>query len=218
MIVDSIVVGALQVNCYFLGCEETREAVVIDPGDQANDVLRVLTKHQWRLTQIVNTHAHFDHIMGVRDLKAATGMPFYLHQADLPYVADMRQRVMLWLGFDPGEPPTVDGFLVPGATVTWGRQTLEMRWTPGHSPGSITFVDHAGRRAFVGDALFAGSIGRTDLPGGNHRQLLDGIRQQIFTLPDDYAVLPGHGPATTVGREKRTNPFFSDLADDSGAD
>ncbi|MGB3059712.1 MAG: MBL fold metallo-hydrolase, partial [Anaerolineae bacterium] len=98
---DSIVVGALQVNCYFLGCEETREAVVIDPGDQANDVLRVLTKHQWRLTQIVNTHAHFDHIMGVRDLKAATGMPFYLHQADLPYVADMRQRVMLWLGFDP---------------------------------------------------------------------------------------------------------------------
>lgn len=145
-------------------------------------------------------------------------MPFYLHQADLPYVADMRQRVTLWLGFDPGEPPTVDGFLIPGTTVTWGRQTLEMRWTPGHSPGSITFVDHAGRRAFVGDALFAGSIGRTDLPGGNHRQLLTAIRQQVFTLPDDYAVLPGHGPATTVGREKRTNPFFSDLADDSGAD
>ena len=214
MIVDSLVVGALQVNCYLLGCEETQEAVIIDPGDQPDDVLHLLAKHGWQLTQIINTHAHFDHILGVAAVKAATGAPFYLHQAELPLVADMRPRVMLWLGYDPGEPPTVDGFLAPGAAVHWGKQSLEMRWTPGHSPGSITFVDHTGRRAFVGDALFAGSIGRTDLPYGNHQQLLTAIRQQIFTLPDDYAVLPGHGPATTVGREKRTNPFFDDDADE----
>ena len=214
MIVDSLVVGALQVNCYLLGCEETQEAVVIDPGDQPNDVLRLLARRHWRLTQIINTHAHFDHILGVTAVKAATGAPFYVHEAELPLVADMRQRVMLWLGYDPGEAPTVDGFLAPGAAVHWGKQSLEMRWTPGHSPGSITFVDHAGRRAFVGDALFAGSIGRTDLPYGNHQQLLTAIRQQIFTLPDDYAALPGHGPATTVGREKRTNPFFDDDADE----
>ena len=218
MIVDSLVVGALQVNCYVLGCEETQEAVVIDPGDQPDDILRLLARRHWRLTQIINTHAHFDHIMGVRAVKSATGAPFYLHQADLPYVADMRQRVMLWLGYDPGEAPTVDGYLTPGERVHWGRQALEMRWTPGHSPGSISFVDHAGRQAFVGDALFAGSIGRTDLPGGNLPQLLSAIRQQILSLPDDYAIWPGHGPATTVDRERRTNPFLNDFDDEAEDD
>ncbi len=214
MIVERLVVGALQVNCYVLGCEATGQALVVDPGDQAQEILKLLERRRLKLERIVATHAHFDHIMGVRALKTATGVPFELHAADLPLVADMPQRVRLWLGFDPGQPPAVDGFLREGESLRWGKQTLEMRLTPGHSPGSLTFVDHEGRRAFVGDALFAGSIGRTDLPGGNLLQLLTAIRQEIFALPDDYAVLPGHGPATTVGVEKRTNPFFADDFDE----
>jgi glyoxylase-like metal-dependent hydrolase (beta-lactamase superfamily II) len=213
MIVDSIEVGMLQVNCYVLGCEETREAVIIDPGDDAPLILDLVQRLDLRPVKIINTHAHFDHLLGVRAVQVATGVPFCLHAGDRPVLERMRAAVSAWLGYDPGEPPVVDEWLVAGELVRFGQQTLEMRWTPGHSPGSITFVDHAGRRAFVGDALFRGSIGRTDLPGGNLRQLLDSIRTQIFTLPDDTRVYPGHGPATTVGFEKRTNPFFEDEAD-----
>lgn len=213
MIVDSVEVGTLQVNCYVLGCEQTREAVIIDPGDDAPLILDLVRQHDLRPVKIINTHAHFDHLLAVRAVQTATAVPFCLHAGDRPVLERMRATVRAWLGFDPGEPPAVDEWLVPGEFVRFGRQTLEMRWTPGHSPGSITFVDHAGRRAFVGDALFRGSIGRTDLPGGNLRQLLDSIRAQIFTLPDDTKVYPGHGPATTVGFEKRTNPFFAEEAD-----
>ncbi len=213
MIVNSIEVGMLQVNCYVLGCEQTHEAVIIDPGDDAPLILDLVRQHDLRPVKIINTHAHFDHLLAVRAVQAATRVPFCLHEGDRPVLARMRAAVQAWLGYDPGEPPVVDEWLVAGDLVRFGHQTLEMRWTPGHSPGSITFVDHQGRRAFVGDALFRGSIGRTDLPGGNLRQLLDSIRTQIFSLPDDTKVYPGHGPATTVGFEKQTNPFFADEAD-----
>lgn len=213
MIIDSVEVGALQVNCYVLGCEETREAVIIDPGDEAPRILDLVRRHDLRPVKIINTHAHFDHILAVRALQAAIGVSFCLHPAEQPVLEYARNAVRAWMGYDPGEPPVVDVWLNVSEPVHFGRQTLEMRWTPGHSPGSITFVDHAGRRAFVGDALFRGSIGRTDLPGGNLRQLLGSIRSQIFTLPDDTAVFPGHGPATTVGFEKLTNPFFEDETD-----
>ena len=116
---------------------------------------------------------------------------------------------MAWLGYDPGPPPDITGDLTPGETIRAGDIALEVRHTPGHSPGSVTFVDHVGRRAFTGDALFAGSIGRTDLPGGDMRTLLASIRSQILTLPDDFAVLPGHGEASTVGDERRGNPFLA---------
>jgi hydroxyacylglutathione hydrolase len=210
MFIETVPVGALQVNCYALGCETTRRAIVIDPGDEAEAILAALAQHGLTLTRILATHAHFDHLLACRELQERTGAPFYLHPADRPLVATLRRTCMAWLGYDPGPPPDITGDLTAGETIEAGSIALEVRHTPGHSPGSVTFVDHhAGRRAFTGDALFAGSIGRTDLPGGDMRTLLAGIRSQILTLPDDFALFPGHGEASTVGDERRGNPFLA---------
>ncbi len=213
MILETLVVGTLEVNCYILGCERTRQAVVIDPGDDARAIQAVLRRHNLTLVAILATHAHFDHLLAGRPLQQATGAAFYLHPAERSMLEVMPRMTMAWLGYDPGEPPTVDGDLLPGRPVVFGDETLEVRFTPGHSPGGVTLVHHAGRRAFTGDALFAGGIGRTDLPGGHAATLLASIRAQILSLPADYVVLPGHGPATTVGEEALTNPFLleSDL-------
>lgn len=208
MIVENVVVGPLQVNCYVLGCERTRQALVIDPGDNMPAIQAALRRHGLTLTRILATHAHFDHVLAAQGLHDATSAPFYLHPADRAVLATMRRTTMAWMGRDPGEPPTPDGDLAAGDVIRAGDIALEVRETPGHSPGSVTLVDHAGRRAFTGDALFAGSIGRTDLPGGDMDTLLAAIRAQILTLPDDYAVLSGHGPASTVGEERRSNPFL----------
>ncbi len=202
-------VGALQVNCYVLGCHQTGRAVVIDPGDNAEAIQDALRRHDLRLDRILATHAHFDHLLACRELQAATGAPFFLHPNDRPLMAVMRRTCLAWLGYDPGQPPEVHGDLTPGETVQVGEMALEVRHTPGHSPGSVTLIDHAGSRAFTGDALFQGAIGRTDLPGGDLDTLLAGISAQILSLPDDYAVLPGHGPASTVGMERRANPFLA---------
>jgi hydroxyacylglutathione hydrolase len=210
MILETIPVGALQVNCHVFGCERTRQAIVIDPGDDAADILAMLQRRGLRLARILATHGHFDHLLACRELRESTGAPFYLHPADRPLLAAMRRTCMAWLGFDPGEPPAIDGDVIVGETIQVGDMTLEVRHTPGHSPGSVTLVDRAGCCAVTGDALFAGSIGRTDLPGGDMKTLLAAIRSQILTLPDDYAVLPGHGPASTVGAERRGNPFLAE--------
>ncbi len=202
-------VGPLQVNCYVLGCPRTRLAVVIDPGDDAADILAVLKRHTLQLDRILATHAHFDHLLGGRDLQQATAAPLYLHPADRPLVTAVRRTCLAWLGYDPGEPPAIHGDLTPGEIVRVGDIALEVRHTPGHSPGGVTLVDHTARRAFTGDALFAGAIGRTDFPGSSLKTLLDSIRREILTLPDDYAVLSGHGPASTVGHERRGNPFLA---------
>lgn len=210
MILSTLPVGALQVNCYVVGCERTRRAIVIDPGDQAPDILKALARHGLTLDRILGTHAHFDHLLACRPLQEATGVSFYLHPADRPFVAEMQRTCMAWLGYDPGEPPEVNGDLVPGEIVRVGDLALEVRHTPGHSPGGVTFVEHAERCAFTGDALFAGSVGRPDLPRGDRdgHILIPAIHAQILTLPDDFRVLPGHGPATTVGRERQTNPYL----------
>ena len=208
MIVEVIPVGMLQANCYVLGCERTQQGIVIDPGDEASVILRAAERHGLRLERIIATHAHFDHVLACQELRERTGAAFYLHPADRPILAAMRRTCSAWLGFDPGDAPGVDGDLIPGQNIQVGDISLEIRHTPGHSPGSVSFVDHAGRRVFTGDALFAGSIGRTDLPDGNWQTLLSSIRLQILSLPDDYAVLSGHGPATAVGVERRSNPFL----------
>lgn len=210
MILDTLVVGALQVNCYIVGCEQTRQAVVIDPGDDAAAILAALRKHGLTLAAIVATHAHFDHVLASRPLQKATAAPFYLHPAERPLLALMRSMTLAWLGYDPGEPPQVGSELTPGRPVAVGAEMLEVRATPGHSPGGVTLVHHASRRAFTGDALFAGGVGRTDLPGGDWPTLLAAIRAQILTLPDDYIVLPGHGPASTIAVEQQTNPYLSE--------
>jgi glyoxylase-like metal-dependent hydrolase (beta-lactamase superfamily II) len=207
MILETLIVGALQVNCYLLGCEQTRRAVVIDPGDSARAIQAVLRRHNLTVDRIVVTHGHFDHLLAAHPLQEATGAPFFIHEGDAPLLEMMQRTSMAWLGYDPGSPPQVSGYLQPGDVIEVGEIALELRATPGHSAGGVTLVDYAGRRAFTGDALFRGSIGRTDLDG-DFPTLLDSIRSQILTLPDDFAVLSGHGPATTVGEERETNPFL----------
>ncbi len=210
MILKTLPVGMLQVNCYILESETTGEAVVVDPGDEAGEILSTVERAGLRVALILATHAHFDHLLACRALQERTHAPFRLHRDDLPLLGAMQRTCQAWLGYDPGPPPDVAGFLTPGEVVEAGEIRLEVRHTPGHSPGSVTFVDHEGRRTITGDALFAGSIGRTDLPGGNLKTLLSSIRTEILTLPDDYAVLSGHGDATTVGAERRSNPFLNE--------
>jgi len=213
MILETIVVGLLETNCYVLGCERTRQAIVIDPGDDPSDILEVLGQHRLSLERLVATHAHFDHLLAVRALQEATGAPFYLSSADRPLLETQRRTAISWIGRDPKEPPEVHGDIAPGVPVVAGDLSLEVRRSPGHSPGGIILVDHGGRRALTGDTVFAGSIGRADLPGGNLEVLLESIRSQILTLPDDYILLPGHGPSSTVLQERTCNPFLMTPSD-----
>jgi glyoxylase-like metal-dependent hydrolase (beta-lactamase superfamily II) len=208
MILETLAVGALETNCYVLGCERTRQGIVIDPGDDPADILEVLGRHRLSLERLVATHAHFDHLLAVGPLQEATGAPFYLSSADRPLLQTQRRTAISWMGRDPGEPPEVHGDIAPDAALAVGDLLLEVRRAPGHSPGGVVLIDHAGRRAFTGDTVFAGSIGRTDLAGGDLEILLESIRSQILTLPDDYVLLPGHGPSTTVQRERTSNPFL----------
>ncbi len=214
MILETITVGALQVNCYVLGWPDSHEAVVIDPGDNAPAILQTLQRRQLKLARILATHGHFDHLLAARPLQEATGAAFDLHPADLPLLAAMRQTAKAWLGIDPGAPPEVTGELQDGQVLRFDTTEIIVRATPGHSPGGISLVDQAGKRVFTGDALFAGSIGRTDLPGGDAELLIKSIRTQLLALPDDYVVLAGHGPATTIGHERRSNPFLDPAAFD----
>jgi glyoxylase-like metal-dependent hydrolase (beta-lactamase superfamily II) len=196
--------GAFAENCYLLADPERREAVVIDPGEEAELFLARLEHERWTPTAVWLTHAHLDHVAGVAALKAATGVPVLLHPADRAlYDATPRQAAMFGLSADVPPPP--DGELAEGQRLSVGDCAFEVLHTPGHSRGSVTFVGHG--MAFTGDALFAGSIGRTDLPGGDTETLLRSIREKLFALPDATVVLSGHGPETTIGAEKRTNPF-----------
>ena len=207
MKLETLVVGALQVNCFVLGSEETNGAVVIDPGDNLRGIQAVLKRHNWAVDRIIASHGHFDHLLAAHALQKATGAPFFIHEGDAQLLAKMQPTSMAWLGYDPGEPPTVSGYLIAGEIIRIGEIALEIRATPGHSAGGVTLVEHTGRRAFTGDTLFRGSIGRTDLDG-DFPTLLESIRSQILTLPDDYAVLSGHGPTSTVGEERTSNPFL----------
>ncbi len=214
MIIRGVTVGLLQENCYILGCETTLEAVVIDPGDNARALLKLIHQDGLNVVKIINTHAHLDHVMAVDALRAATGAPFYLHENDLPILHDVPDRARLWLDteIDPIEDP--DEFLHHGDAITFGQEELEVRFTPGHAPGHVVFVHHKERLVFAGDTLFLGSIGRFDLPGADGPTLIRSIREQLLTLPDDYTVLPGHGEATTIGDERLHNPFVGQAADD----
>ncbi len=212
MIVKGLTVGLLQENCYILGCERTHQGVIIDPGDNARAILRVVKQNGLTIEKILNTHAHLDHVMAVDAVRDATSASFYLHEADLPVLHDVPERARLWLDseVDPIDDP--DGFLEHGQIILFGDEQLEVRFTPGHSPGHVIFVDHKGRQVFGGDTLFQGSIGRFDLPGADGPTLLRSIREELFTLPDDYTVYPGHGSPTTIGAERIFNPFVGERA------
>jgi glyoxylase-like metal-dependent hydrolase (beta-lactamase superfamily II) len=206
-----LVVGALQVNCFLLVDEATKQAFLIDPGDNASLILRLIERSGARVTRIINTHAHFDHVLAVPEVLVATGATFHLHQAELPVLGWAAEAAAAWLDREWGPAPPVDGFLAPGDDLRLGATVLEIRHVPGHSPGSLVYIDHAGRRAWVGDTVFAGGIGRTDFPGCSFPLLIEAIHTQILTLPDDYVLYPGHGSFTTVGRERKTNTYLSDV-------
>lgn len=200
-----LVVGPIQSNCYIVGCERTREAAVIDPGGDADRILMMLAKDKLRCLYIINTHGHFDHSADNKRLKEVTGAQLLIHPADAPMILNQGRGGGMWgLHVDNSPPP--DRYLEEGDIITLGDLSLKVLHTPGHSPGGISLVTD--KIVFVGDTLFAGSIGRTDFPGGDYEGLIRHVRNKIFTLGDDVVVYPGHGPKTSVGRERKTNPFF----------
>jgi len=205
MILKTLVVGPIQANCYTLGCERTREAAVIDPGDDADEILMALAKDKLRCVCIINTHGHFDHSGANKRLKEVTGALLILHEADAPMVINQAESGSMW-GMKVENSPPPDRTVKDGDLITFGDISLKVLHTPGHSQGGISLATD--QMVFVGDTLFAGSIGRTDFPGGDYDGLLRSVREKIFPLGDDVVIYPGHGPETTVGRERKTNPFF----------
>lgn len=212
MLVSSLTVGLLQENCYLLGCEETLCGVIIDPGDSAHAILNEANELGLTIEKIINTHAHFDHVMAVDAVRAATNATFHLHPDDLPVLRKVPERVWDWLGaaIDPITEP--DEFLAQGQIIKFGTESLEVRFTPGHAPGHVVFIDHKNRQIFAGDTLFQGSVGRFDLPLADGPTLLQSIREELLPLPDDYVVYPGHGETTTIGEERESNPFVGRTA------
>jgi hydroxyacylglutathione hydrolase len=201
-----LVVGPIQANCYVLGCERTKEAAVIDPGGDVDKILMTLTKDKLRCVYIINTHGHFDHTADNKRLKEVTGAKLVIHRADAPMILDQGSSGSLW-GMEVEDSPPPDLYVEEKDVITFGDISLQVLHTPGHSPGGISLVSD--KMVFVGDTLFAGSIGRTDLPGGDYETLIRNVKEKIFPLGDDVVIYPGHGPKTTVGREKRSNPFFT---------
>ncbi len=211
MILTSAAVPPFMKNAFLVTCEETREAVLIDPGDEVDALVRAARTSSAHVTAILLTHAHLDHITGVGRAKAAFDAPVWLHRDDgFLYDGVVEQGRMFGLRVE--RQPPVDAYYEPGTTLTFGRYVVEPKHTPGHCPGGVCLaIGRTGttaRELFVGDTLFAGSIGRTDLPGGDHETLLRSIRDVLFAYPDDTVVHPGHGPDTTIGREKISNPFL----------
>jgi hydroxyacylglutathione hydrolase len=202
-----LVVGPIQSNCYILGCERTKKAACIDPGGDVNTILMTLAKDELSLVYIINTHGHFDHSGGNKPLKAATGAELLIHRADAPMILQQEKGGAMW-GMEIQNSPPPSRYIDEGDIITFGDISLKVLHTPGHSPGGISLVTD--KMVFVGDTLFAGSIGRTDFPGGDYEGLLRNVETKIFTLGDDVIVYPGHGPETTVGHEKQYNPFFAD--------
>jgi glyoxylase-like metal-dependent hydrolase (beta-lactamase superfamily II) len=208
-------VGLLQCNCSIVGDTETREALIIDPGDEVERILELLRTHQLRVKAIVSTHAHIDHVGGLRNLHDATGAPVLMHADDLELYKGLAIQAA-WIGMPTPEMTKVDNFLKEGDTVRWGPFAAHVYHTPGHTRGSLCLFlpQNTGTIAlptpqlFAGDTLFAGSIGRTDLWGGSLDDILRSIHTKLLALPDETIVFPGHGSATTIGQERESNPFL----------
>jgi glyoxylase-like metal-dependent hydrolase (beta-lactamase superfamily II) len=204
LIIKTLAVGPIQANCFIVGCASTRVGAVIDPGDDADRILAEVQRADLRIETIVNTHGHFDHVGANRQLKAATGAQLLIHPLDAPML-DQLDRMAGAFGLKADNSPAPDRLVEDGDAITVGELCFTVIHTPGHTPGGISL--HADSSVFVGDTLFPGSIGRTDFPGGDFDTLLSSIRQRLFVLDEATTVYTGHGPETTIGKEKRFNPF-----------
>jgi hydroxyacylglutathione hydrolase len=206
-ILETFPVGPLQCNCTILGDPVTHDAIVVDPGEEISRIQRRLTELGLKLTQILITHAHIDHIGGALRLKRLTGAPIFLNENDLPLLKMMEMQAS-WLGVETPETAPPDENLTDGQNVGLKNYSARVLHTPGHTQGSVCLYFKRLDLLVAGDTLFAGSIGRTDLPGGNPKQIMASIHGRLMGLPEDTTVLPGHGPITTIGEEKQRNPFL----------
>lgn len=204
MIIKELVVGPLMANCFIFGCEETKEAVVIDPGGDADRILFSLADSGLNVKYIINTHGHFDHVAANGKIKDATGADILIHPLDASMLGSISTNAAIF-GISVENSPPCDQTIEEGDTVSFGKITLKVLHTPGHTPGGISL--YTDKIVFVGDTLFAGSIGRTDFPGGDFNTLISSIRTKLFKMEDDVRVFSGHGPETSIGSEKRFNPF-----------
>ncbi len=201
-------VGLLRSNSYIVYDEVSREAVIIDAGDDAWKILATIQRNRLKPKAIYATHCHFDHVMAVDDLKQALNIPFYIHSSELEILAVNKEMVRSFLGIEISDPPFPDGYVEEGQVIEVGGERIKVIHTPGHSPGSVCYYGE--NLLFSGDTLFKGSVGRTDGPGGDPVKLANSIVNKLFKFPDSVDVLPGHGPATTLGWEKKNNPFVGE--------
>ena len=205
MIVESLEVGPFAENCYVVGCRQTMEGVVIDPGDEAPRILSKVLELRLRIKFILLTHAHLDHVKELAAVNRELGVPVFMHRED-QFLLDNMPAQAAAFGLTTSGTFQIDKYVDERDAIEFGEHRFEILHTPGHSPGSVTYF--ANGLAFVGDVLFSGSIGRTDLPGGNYDLLIDSIKSRLYPLGDETVIYPGHGPTTTIGREKHANPFL----------
>ncbi len=206
MFLKTVVVGPLEVNCYVIADEKSRDAAVIDAGDNSDEILDVIKTNNLNLKYIINTHAHFDHIGAIGKIKKVTNAEFLIHEMEMHVLKTLPSQNLIF-GIKVDSPPAPDRFLKDDESLALGDLTLKILYTPGHSPGGICI--HADGVVFTGDTLFAGSIGRTDLPGGDYNSLINSIKNKLLSLGDGTIVLPGHGPRSAIKEEKEYNPFLT---------
>ena len=207
MIFEIIVVGPLEVNCFLLGCETTREGVIVDPGSDPEKILAAVEKQGLTIRQVINTHGHFDHVGGNSRVLSATGASLLVHGGDVPFLSRAVDTAAMY-GLVTENSPPPGRLLEDGMLLTFGEYGMRVLHTPGHTPGGCCLYLESEGKVITGDTLFADGVGRTDFPGSSHEALVEGIRSKLFTLPESTVVYPGHGPATTIGHEKRYNPYI----------
>ncbi|MGI6712938.1 MAG: MBL fold metallo-hydrolase [Bacillota bacterium] len=205
MIIKTLQVGMIGTNCYIVACSNTKEAAVIDPGDEAQRIMKTVKENGLSVSVIINTHGHWDHVGGNNELFQLTGVPVLIHEKDASFLAEEKLNLGTFIG-KKSSSHMADQLLKEGDQVKVGNLSFSILHTPGHTPGGISIVGK--NVVFVGDTLFAGSIGRTDLPGGGFDILIRSIKDKLFSLDDSYIVYPGHGPSTTIGWERKNNPFL----------